>query len=222
MLNVMNDELVVEAKGMYSVEKFIIARRLMYWQVYLHKTVLSAEYLVVNILKRAKELAGKKKQLFCTPALHEFLYNHHGKKAFVKNPELLNTFADLDDYDIFTSVKVWAEHSDVVLSALCRNLVDRKLYKAVMQNDPFAKEAVEDLRKKVQKKYKLSASETEYFVFSHDVSNDAYRPDKIRINILFKDGKIADIARASDQAYLSGLKTVKKYFLCFPKEFAGK
>lgn len=222
MLNVANDELVVEAKGIYSVEKFIIARRLMYWQVYLHKTVLSAEYLLVNILKRAKELAGKKKQLFCTPALHEFLYNHHGKKAFSEKPELLQLFSDLDDYDIFTSVKVWQKHSDFILSSLCKNMVNRQLYKVAIQNEPFGDRSVDDLKKKVQKKYKLTNTEAGYFVFSLPVTNDAYRPDKIQLNILSKDGKLADIAQASDQAYLAGLKTVKKYFLCFPKEFAGK
>lgn len=234
MLNVVKDELVVEAKGIYSIENFIIARRIMYWQVYLHKTVLSAEYLLVNILKRAKEIASgtspkskapspkpkeNSQDLFGTPALREFLYNHHDKKAFEKNPELLNTFADLDDNDVFTSVKVWASHPDFTLSTLCKNLVDRKLYKAVIQNDPFSKESVKDMKKKMKSKYKLSDAEVDYFVFSQDVTNDAYRPDKIRINILSKDGKIADITEASDQAYIAALqKTVKKYFLCYPKE----
>ncbi|TAL61273.1 MAG: HD domain-containing protein [Bacteroidetes bacterium] len=224
MLNVVKDELVVEAKGIYSIENFIIARRIMYWQVYLHKTVLSAEYLLVNILKRAKEIANQKSKenshdLFCTPALKEFLYNQYDKKAFAKTPELLNTFADLDDNDVFASVKVWANHSDFTLSTLCKNLVDRKLYKAVIQTDKFADDLVNDLKKKVKEKYKLSDLEADYFVFSHDVTNDAYRPDKIRINILSKDGKIADITEASDQAYIAALqKTVKKYFLCYPKE----
>jgi HD superfamily phosphohydrolase len=219
MLNVVKDELVVEAKGIYSIENFIIARRIMYWQVYLHKTVLSAEYLLVNILKRAKELAEKKVELFCTPALHEFLYNQHDKKAFSKNPALIETFAQLDDNDIFTSVKVWAGHSDFTLSTLCKNLVDRKLYKVEIQNEPFSDSVVNDLKKKVRAKYNLSNSEVDYFVFSHNVSNDAYRPDKIRINILDKNGKLADITTASDQAYIAALqKTVKKYFLCYPKE----
>src|ERR1035437_8559102 len=204
MLNVVKDRLVVEAKGMYSIENFVIARRLMYWQVYLHKTVLSAE-------------------LFCTPALREFLYNRHDKKAFSNLPLAkgdkggsLEIFARLDDNDIFASVKVWASHSDRVLSTLCKNLVNRKLYKVEVQNDPFAKATVNKWRKKMQQKYKLSENETDYFVFSHDVSNDAYRPDKIHINILYKDGRITDIAKASDQAYIATLqKTVKKYFLCY-------
>lgn len=240
MLSVVKDELVVEAKGIYSIENFIIARRIMYWQVYLHKTVLSAEYLLVNILKRAKELAGDQLSvtgnrsatktdhrqlmtdnlLFCTPALREFLYNHHDKKAFSENPDLLNVFADLDDNDIFTSVKVWASHSkDFTLSALCKKLVDRRLYKVIIQNEPFSEAVVKNLKAKVSKKYKLRGSEADYFVFSHEVTNDAYRPDKIRINILNKDGKLADITTASDQAYIAALqKTVKKYFLCYPKD----
>ena len=228
MLNVVKDELVVEAKGIYSIENFIIARRIMYWQVYLHKTVLSAEYLLVNILKRAKEIASLKSQvpspksqseLFCTPALREFLYNQHDRKAFSKNPDLLDVFANLDDNDVFTSVKVWADHSDFTLATLCKNLVDRKLYKVIIQNEPFAKEVVSDLKTKMMKKHKLGASEADCFVFSHEVTNDAYRPDKIRINILSKDGKLADITEASDQAYIGALqKTVKKYFLCYPKD----
>jgi len=235
MLNVKDDELVVDAKGIYSVEKFIIARRLMYWQVYLHKTVLSAEFLLVKILQRAKEIAGDQlsvigkrakaktdhrlpitgTRLFCTPSLETFLYKTIGKKNILSH---LDDFALLDDSDIFACLKAWMKSDDIILSTLCEMLVNRKLYKVIMQNDSFAEKQVEDLKKKVQKKYKLTDSEANYFVFSLPVTNDAYRPDKIRINILFKDGKIADIAQASDQAYLAGLKTVKKYFLCFPKE----
>ncbi|MFH1005608.1 MAG: HD domain-containing protein [Bacteroidota bacterium] len=219
MLNVVNDELVIEGKGMYSIENFIIARRLMYWQVYLHKTVLSAGYLLVNILKRAKELASKGEKLFCTPALQIFLYNKYDKKAFSQNPELLDAFAQLDDYDIFTSVKVWMNCSDFILSTLCKNLVNRKLYKVEIRDEPFTDEAVNMWKEKIRQKYKLKESEVDYFVFSHMVENDAYCPDKIRINILFKDGTLADITDASDRAYISILqKTVKKYFLYYPKE----
>ena len=228
MLNVKNDELVVEAKGIYSVEKFIIARRLMYWQVYLHKTVLSAEFLLVKILERAKELAlthnpsprgrgtqGRGQKLFSTPVLETFLYNSIGKKNIAEH---LDDFALLDDSDISASLKAWMKCDDFVLSTLCEMLVNRKLYKVLIQDEPFDEKQVGDFKKKVQKKYKLSEKESEYFVFSQAVTNDAYRPDKIRINILYKDGKIADIAKASDQEYISALqKTVRKYFLCFPK-----
>lgn len=223
MLNVKKDALVVEAKGIYSIENFIIARRLMYWQVYLHKTVLSAEYLLVNILKRAKELAGirlqeGKEKLFCTSTLETFLYNSVGKKNM---PAYLEDFSMLDDSDVFASLKEWAKCDDFVLSTLCKNMVNRRLYKVIIQNEPHHAKLVSNLKKKVQKQYKLSERESGYFVFTHSESNDAYRPDKIRINILYKDSKISDITHSSDQSYLSGLqKTVKKYFLCYPKEIA--
>jgi len=218
MLNVVNDELAVEAKGIYSIEKFIIARRLMYWQVYLHKTVLSAERLLVNILTRAKELAEKKVELFCTPALRIFLYNKYSKKDFLTNPGLLDSFAQLDDNDITTSVKVWTNHEDKVLSMLCKQLVNRKLFKVELQNKPFLPAIIKQKKDAVKKLYGFTEKEVKYFVFTDDVTNDAYNANKIRINILSKDGKITDITDASDQLNIDALtKTVKKYFLCYPK-----
>ncbi|MCK6648538.1 MAG: HD domain-containing protein [Bacteroidia bacterium] len=217
MLNVVNDQLVVEAKGIYSIEKFIIARRLMYWQVYLHKTVLSAENLLVNILQRAKELAEKKVELFSTPQLRTFLYNKYSKSDFINKPELLDTFAKLDDYDIMSSVKVWVDHEDKVLSMLCKQLVNRNLFKIELQNQPFKEDKIATLKNKAKKQLGLTDKEAVYFVFTGNVTNDAYRADKIRINILFKDGVVRDIAEASDQLSIDVLaKTVKKYFLCFP------
>lgn len=220
MLNVVNDQLVVEAKGIYSIEKFIIARRLMYWQVYLHKTVLSAENLLVNILKRAKELAEKKVDLFCTPALKTFLYNKYSKEDFIKNHQLLLSFAHLDDYDIMASVKVWAADTkkDKVLSLLSSLLLDRKLYAVELQNQPFKEEKINELKKVIKKSLGFTDKEVNYFVFTGTVTNDAYRADKIRINIMSKDGTVKDIAEASDQLSIDVLaKTVKKYYLCFPK-----
>jgi HD superfamily phosphohydrolase len=218
MLNVVNDQLAIEAKGIYSIEKFIIARRLMYWQVYLHKTVLSAESLLVNILKRAKELAEKKVDLFCTPALHTFLYNKYSEKDFKTNPMLLDVFAKLDDNDIMTSIKVWTSHNDIVLSGLCKQLVDRKLFKVELQNQAFKEDKIKTIKQDIKKRLKLNDKEVNYFVFTGIVSNDAYRSDKIRINILFKDGSVADIADASDQLSIDVLaKTVKKHYLCSPK-----
>jgi HD superfamily phosphohydrolase len=218
MLNFVNDQLAIEAKGIYSIEKFIIARRLMYWQVYLHKTVLSAENLLVNILKRAKELAEKKVDLFCTPSLKIFLYHQYSKKDFTLKPELLDAFADLDDNDIMTSIKVWAKHKDPVLSMLCSNLVNRKLFKVEMQSQPFTSHKINKLKNEIKKRYKLNDKEINYFVFTGTVANDAYRADKIGIDILFKDGSYLDITKASDQLNIDVLsKTVKKYYLCFPK-----
>ncbi|HEX4887624.1 MAG TPA: HD domain-containing protein, partial [Luteibaculaceae bacterium] len=137
MLAVVNDELVVEEKGVYSIEKFIVARRLMYWQVYLHKTVVSAEFLLVNILKRAKELAKRGEVLFASPALQRFLYHDYEWRHFEQDPTLLTDFAQLDDFDIMTSVKVWQSNSDKVLAELCHRMVNRQLFKIVIQKEPF-------------------------------------------------------------------------------------
>jgi len=218
MLNVKNGELVIEAKGIYSVENFLIARRLMYWQVYLHKTVLSAEKLLVNVLKRAKELSLNGEELFATPALSLFLKNNFSKKDFINKPELLQQFVLLDDYDIMASVKVWTNHKDVVLSLLCNNLIDRNLYKIELQNKNFAPTQQNQLVEKVMKKYKITKKEASYFVFTENVNNSAYNSSKFQIHILQKDGSLIDVAKASDQLNLKMLsKKVTKYFLCYPK-----
>ena len=153
MLNVAKGELVIEAKGIYSVEKFLIARRLMYWQVYLHKTVLSAENLLVKILKRAKELSLSGTELFATPALSLFLKNNFNKKDFTSKKELLNQFVLLDDYDIMASVKVWTLSDDKILSLLCSSLIDRNLYKIELQNKKFNSSYIKTLQEKIMKKY---------------------------------------------------------------------
>jgi HD superfamily phosphohydrolase len=220
MMNVVNDELVVEQKGIYSVEKFIIARRLMYWQVYLHKAVLSAENLLVKILRRAKELSLKgKNDLFCTPALGTFLFSKLTEKSFVQNPSLLSIFAELDDNDVMASIKVWTKHPDKILSILCKNLVNRNLYAIELQKKPFVHKRIQDLKKRTQELYSLNPGEADYFVFSANISNDTYRPDKIRIKIMTKDGSVSDISDASDQLGIDMIsRTVRKYFLCYPKE----
>jgi len=221
MLNVHKGELVVEEKGIYSVENFIIARRLMYWQVYLHKTVLASENLLVNILKRAKELASRGTDMFYTPALRKFLYNNFTLKDFHKNPALLDVFAELDDYDIMASVKVWTRHPDKVLSKLCNMLVNRNLYKIELQNKPFDSETIIKYEQRAEKKLKIKGNEVHYFVFTDQVQSNIYSSDKIRINILSKDGSISDISEASDQLNIEVLdKTVKKYYLCYPKDIA--
>ncbi|HXB12875.1 MAG TPA: HD domain-containing protein [Bacteroidia bacterium] len=218
MLTVAKGQLVVESKGIYSIEKFIIARRLMYWQVYLHKTVLSAMELQINILKRAKELASQGVELFCTPAFEVFLYEHLSKKDFEKNPELLNTFAELDDYDILTSIKVWMDHEDLILSTLSQWLINRHLLKIKLQNEPFPKKQIEEMRNKAMKKYKLSAKDVGYFTFSGDVINDIYSTHEVRINMLYPGDKIVDITKASDHLNASVLdKKTTKHFLCYPK-----
>lgn len=219
MLNVANGELVVEAKGIYSVEKFLIARRLMYWQVYLHKTVLSAEKLLVNILKRAKELALQGEDLFATPALSLFLKHNFSKKDFKTNPELIEQFVLLDDYDIMSSVKVWTNHSDKALALLCKNMLDRNLFKIELQNKKFTTAYKNQILEKVMKKYKLTKKEAEYFVFTESVNNSAYNSSsQVKINVLYNNGALEDVAKASDQLNIKMLsKKVTKYFICYPK-----
>ncbi len=218
MLTVKNDELAIEEKGIYSIEKFIIARRLMYWQVYLHKTVLSAENLVVNILKRAKYLAINKTDLFCTPALKFFLYNEYNLSSFKKNPNLLQQFSLLDDNDIITAIKVWVNHPDKVLSCLCKMMINRNLYKIQLQKKKFDKTEIKNLSKKYQEKYKLSKEEVSYFVFQKSIVNNAYNPKKDKINILLKNKTMLDITEAADTLNINALsRPVKKWFLCFPK-----
>lgn len=224
MLDVVNGHLAVEAKGIYSIEKFLIARRFMYWQVYLHKTSLAAEEMLVRILKRAKYLAGKGEDLFATPALHHFLYNKVGLRAFKSKEKVLghndalDLFADLDDHDIMVSIKIWADHSDGVLAYLCRSMKNRELFKIEIDKRPFSKEHLTAIRKKIKDKLNCSNHALNYLVIKGSITNNAYSRDDDRINILFKDGSLQDIGEASDMLNISVLsKTVKKYYLCYPK-----
>jgi len=227
MLNVVDDQLVVEAKGIYSIEKFLIARRLMYWQVYLHKTVLSAEKLLVNILARASELALSGIELFATPCLRWFLYQQIGREVIEQENHsqrdaLIQSFIALDDSDIVACIKVWASHSDTILSALCDAFINRKLFKIEIQQQPFEASRIEQLQLQTAQKYSISVDEAHYFVFSDTITNLAYQPDDHNnIKILYNDGTLTDIASASDMLNISALSiTVTKYFLCYPKEFA--
>jgi len=219
MLNVVNDELVIEEKGIYSVEKFLIARRLMYWQVYLHKTVVAAEQLLIKIIQRAQYLANQNETLFATPALNYFLYNKIGKDEFYKNNEAFDNYCLLDDDDIFTSIKVWCNHNDKILSTLCNMLRNRKLPKVVLQNAPFEKTTVESYKFMAADNLDITMEEAEYFVYTDSVQNKAYSANNFHINILFKNGQVQDIADASDQYNIESLtKLVTKYFMCFVRE----
>jgi uncharacterized protein len=219
MFNVSNGELVVDAKAIYSIEKFIIARRLMYWQVYLHKAVLSAEFSLVEVLKRAKTLVQGGEDLFSTSALKAFLKNDYCFDDFNTNPELLELFCQLDDFDIMTSIKEWTRHSDKVLSLLSQKIIQRKLLKIELQNTEFDPKYIENIQNKASKIFDLSAEECKHLVFTNKIDNKAYNPKKDKINLLFKDGSIVDIAEAADQLNISVLaQTVTKHFLCYPKE----
>jgi HD superfamily phosphohydrolase len=219
MLNVVDDQIVVEEKGVYSVEKFLIARRLMYWQVYLHKTVIAAEQLLAKILKRSRELALMGEQVFTTPALNHFLRKPISKYAFTNEDHHLETFATLDDTDIMAAIKVWATNDDPVLAKLCRDMIHRDLYKVDITNEAPDEQYIKELKLKAMEKYGISAHEASYFVFADTVKNNAYRPGDGDIRILMKDGSIKDITAASDNSNLQALaKTVKKYIVCYKKE----
>lgn len=216
MMNVVNDELVVEKKGIYSVEKFLLARRLMYWQVYLHKTGLVAEFMLVNVLKRAKELTDQGVELPASKALHYFLYHKIDKNGFTY--EVLNTFSKLDDTDIMSALKEWQEHEDIVLRNLARMIVNRELLRIEMQDTKISEEHELNMSIDFMSATGLFKKDAKYFVFSDKISNQAY-DRKNPINILNKKGKLKDIVKASDHLNLQSLsKPVTKYFLCYPKK----
>lgn len=217
MMNVVNDELVIEEKGIYSIEKFIMARRLMYWQVYYHKTVVSAEIMLINILKRAHFLSLGGEKLFGSPHLQYFLENQIGKDQL--NEETLLHFSLLDDSDILSSLKVWQEHADPVLSRLCGGLINRRLFKLVLQKDSIDEVLMTRIKRKVCEQYMIDESLADYFVFSGQIENNAYKPEQDKILISFRNGELKDIAEASDQLNLEILsKRVVKNYLCYPKD----
>lgn len=219
MLNVADDRLVVDAKGIYSVEKFIVARSLMYWQVYLHKTVLSAEFMLVNVLQRAKELSSEGVEIPGTQGLRTFLYEDPTWEDFNNSTTLLDTFAHLDDADIMAAIKDWCNHEDRVLSDLSRRLVNRRLFKIELQKEELDSDYVDDLRQKIQSTFGFSTEEASYYMIEKSMSNDIYRAGDAQIRLLFKDGTVSDVAEAADQLNLKALQTaVTRHFICYPKE----
>jgi uncharacterized protein len=216
MLNIHNDQLVVEAKGIYSIEKFLVARRLMYWQVYLHKTAVAAEQMLMNILRRAKELASRNVELFASPALHYFLYNEVNKSHFVNSTDALENFALLDDSDLICAIKVWSKHADIVLSNLCMAFTNRRLFKVEIGLKPYDTIKLDLQLKQYMHHFGVSASEATYFVGEEIVSTDTYSSKDDNINILYKDGTVKDIAEASDMLNITVLtKKVIKHFYCY-------
>lgn len=217
MMNVKDDELVIEEKGIYSVENFLIARRLMYWQVYLHKTSISAETLLVKVLQRAKSLSKEGAILPANKALSYFLRTSISKEEF--NEQTLDIFSKLDDYDVLAAIKEWCDHEDFVLSKLSKMLVHRSLLKLELQNKPFSQTYKDKIEKKVKSKLEAQENTIACFVFEDSVSNQAYNKQK-PIKILTKKGKLKDIAKASDNLNIEALsKPVIKYFYCYPKNF---
>lgn len=217
MINVHNGNLVLEEKGIYSIEKFIVARRLMYWQVYLHKTVVAAEFMLIHTLRRAKQVVKNGEELFASPTLLFFLKNDVTQHDFKSDASVLDKFANLDDYDILGAIKVWQNHSDKVLSTLAKRLVNRDLFKIEISKKPFTTERIKHEKDIVSKQFELGQDEVDFFVYSDVLSNNAYNEKKQNINMLMKNGEIIDLSKASDNLNISALANpVEKYFLCYP------
>jgi len=223
MLNIADDELVIEEKGIYSAEQFLVARRIMYWQVYLHKTVIAAEEMLKRAIKRAYEEAHKN-GVFATPALAYFFNHEFDGIEDVKSGTLyshtLDAYTKLDDTDIIVSLKEWINHSDRVLSEISKRLINRNLFHVDISNKPFEEKRISELKDKVTSKYSISEEDSCYFVFTDRIKNKAYSLGKDnQITVLLKNGKTADIAEASDLSNIIALsETVEKYYLCYPKD----
>ena len=217
MLDVYDGQLVLEEKGIYSIEKFIVARRLMYWQVYLHKTVVAAEFMLIHALRRAKQLVLNGTEVFASPALKFFLANTISTEDFKNNPQTLANFAQLDDFDIMGAIKVWQAHPDKVLSELSARLVNRKLFKIQISKVPFTEEEITVKRHEIARKLNVSEEDATFYVYSDILSNNAYNQGKQNINLFMKNGQILDLSLASDNLNISAFTTpVEKWFLCYP------
>ena len=215
MLNVRNDELVVEEKGLYSVEKFLIARRLMYWQVYLHKTSVAAEQILIRLLNRAKELVQQGQKLTMSTALAFFVKNKISKDNF--SHEVLEMFARLDDTDIISAMKEWQFHPDVVLSKLSKMLLNRDLLKIKVRLNDFEEQKIKRLQKLSLAKG-IEEKDMKYFVFTGVMSNRAYNPENEIIKILTKNGRVVDLSKTSEAINLEPLSQVtERYYICYPK-----
>jgi HD superfamily phosphohydrolase len=217
MLQVVDDTLVVEEKAIYSIEKFLVARRLMYWQVYLHKTVVACEMMLVETLRRAKHLAMQGIPLFASPALLRFLGARHDRAGF-NDPAVLADFLRLDDHDIMGAVKVWCDHPDTVLARLATDLVTRRNLRIRLQNIPWDDTRIGELRRTVAAQLGITEAEAAHFVLTGSIVNNAYDPAKDRIELRYKDGTLRDIAEASDNLGIQALaRPVTKYYLAWPR-----
>ena len=222
MMEVVGNDLAIEAKGIYSVESFLVSRRIMYWQVYMHKTVLSAEYMLREILKRAR-LISQHRELPATPALSFFLKHQGGFDGPDGLDEMLQAFVRLDDYDVMAAVKAWYNDKDFVLRELCQRLTDRRLFKIEMSQHPFEDDYKDQLLHAIAKHYNISLYDASFMLLQGVSSNHAYHPAKPAINILFKDGTVKDISDASEQMHLDVLtQPVVWHFVCYPKELEFK
>ena len=218
MLNVANGNLVIEEKGIYSIEKFILARRLMYWQVYLHKTVISSENMLIKLIKRAKILLENKVEIFTTSNLKYFLSEDFAKDLKKNQIKVIEKFAELDDYDIYFCLKKWQDSSDKILSILSSNLLNRNINKIIIENEKIEQNRIIDIKNKVAKDFRLNDIEIDFLVIDNQVTNHVYDEEKSNINILMKNNEVLDLAKASDHFNIKALNNkTKKYFISYPK-----
>ena len=218
MLNVVDDQLVVESKGIYSIENYLTSRRLMYWQVYLHKTAVAYEKVLVNTLLRAKHLAREGKDVFAPPCLKYFLYNDVNGEMFRNDPEALSNYGQLDDNDIWSAMKVWAQSNDKILSMLAKDMLDRNIFKVEVSNEPITAEREDTLREQLSQAFGISKEETNYLFSVNTIQKDMYDVNDDRISILFKDGTTKDIAESSEILNVGLLsKKIRKYYLCYQR-----
>lgn len=218
MLDIVDNQIVVEEKGIYSIENFLTARRLMYWQVYLHKTTVSTEQMIVQLIKRARFLVQNGETVFASPALMLFMQNTVILEDFEKNESYLNAFASLDDYDIWGAIKIWVTNQDKILSTLARMLLDRKLFKVMLSDEKVEVEILQNIKTKVKNQYQLKENELDYFFVKGTTKNTAYETKNDQILILTKKRGILDITDASDLPTIKALtKIVKKYYVCWAR-----
>lgn len=218
MLNVHEDKLVVEHNGIFSIENYLTSRRLMYWQVYLHKTAVAYENVLVNALRRAKSLVREGKEVFATPALHYFLYNDVDSDWFMTHHEALEIYQELDDNDIWSALKVWTHHSDKILSTLANDMVNRVVFKVEISDNQFPQEYILEIAKQIANKLGIELCDTKYLIGVNTIQKDMYDPKEESITIIYKDGNTKDIAEASELFNAKLLsKKIRKYYLCYQR-----
>jgi HD superfamily phosphohydrolase len=218
MLTVSQQKLVVEEKAIYSIEHFLSARRLMYWQVYMHKTTVATEQMLIQLIKRAKFLQQNNTNLLASAALKTFLNENKTREDFATTPDLLATFAQLDDYDIWFSIKSWQEQPDKVLTFLANSFTNRQPFRIHISDEPFSPEIIEKIEQETCKAMQISKQEAAFLVTTGELTNSAYISGKNNIEILTKSGEIIDVAQASDLPNIKAMsQVVRKYFLCYPK-----
>ena len=218
MLNVIDDSLVVEQKGIYSLENYLTTRRLMYWQVYLHRTCVAYEKVLVNMLKRAKELIRKGQQVFASPALLYFLENDIDAEWFATHPEVLQNYSELDDSDIWSAMKAWKHHQDKILSTLATDMLDRKIFKVEVLEEMPTEDRLEELKRTIAQKMDIAYEDAHYMMSLNTIQKDMYNVDDDKIQILYKNGEIKDISEASELLNVQLLsKKIRKYYLCYQR-----